>query len=987
VQQLRFIIVLALIAPGLAAAGLRPSSQPAPVVGVTASAPLGSVATATVTLDNLGQPAAEVLLYEAFDPAPAALASLPPAPLRVPLPDLPGPLAPGLLDQLNAAPGGRGRMLIFLGEQADLSAAASLGDWNARGAAVVAVLQQQAARSQAPLLAALRSRGDQPRSFWIVNAIAVDGDATLAQWLAAQPGVALVAPNFVHILDDAPEPVAVSGAGQAAWGVERIGAPSVWADWGVRGAGIVVASLDTGAHVSHTALLTAYRGWSSGGLNHDYNWYDAAGEPPSPVPLDGAGHGTHTLGTLVGGSAGGFAGLGVAPGARWIAVRACPGFFCSDEALIAGAQWLLAPTAVDGSSPRPDLRPHMINNSWGKLGDDPWYLGYVTAWNAAGIFSVFAIGNAGMLWSCGSSNTPGSYAESLSVGATDGDDLIADFSSRGPTADGRIKPDLSAPGVAIPSAWPDGGLRSQSGTSMAAPHVAGVAALLWSANPTLWGNLEATHLALTSSAVQLPSAECGGGAPGVPNNVYGWGRLDARAAVAAVRVDVPWLAIPASAVLPANGTLPVELTLDARQVSAPGDYTARLLASRLGSLTAIPITFTVLPNPDTAPLTGALTDAWHGQPVYGRVFVGHGPAVQTDHGGHYSATLPFGSYALTATASGHFSATAAISFTGPTTASLALVPDLPRLLVTSPVLSATLAFAEQRHFPITITNAGTQPLSLTVAIPPTEWIVETAGQSGASLYDLSAVAPLSLTDDLIYPDPLPLGFYVPINGVLTSELYLSSNGWVSAVRAGSAAPFANCLPSSSLPPFSLAPFWADLDPSQGGAVRAGHVTSDTFVISFEAVPPWEQSPSPDPPTYTFQVALHASGQVEFLYGDMGILPARWGAGAGHSQQRGQSLACFKSPLELSGRWWQMHNQPLPSVWLAAAPAEAWIAPGASTLLTASLHGYGYVPWHPGPFAGPLVLNSNDPSQRSLVITATATVAAAPFAFYAPIIHR
>ena len=96
-------------------------------------------------------------------------------------------------------------------------------------------------------------------------------------------------------------------------------------------------------------------------------------------------------------------------------------------------------------------------------------------------------GNSGATNYCGSANAPGNYAESYAVGATDAGDTIATFSSRGPTVDGRIKPDVSAPGVKVPSAWPDGTVRLLSGTSMATPHVAGVAALLWSANPTLIG--------------------------------------------------------------------------------------------------------------------------------------------------------------------------------------------------------------------------------------------------------------------------------------------------------------------------------------------------------------------------------------------------------------------------------------------------------------------------------------------------------------------
>ena len=160
-------------------------------------------------------------------------------------------------------------------------------------------------------------------------------------------------------------------------------APQAWA-LGFDGTGIIVGSMDTGVRHTHEAVTARYRGIVAPpdpGNIHDYNWYD--GYLASTTPIDQNGHGSHTMGTIVGGAAGGYSALGVAPGAKWIAARACAGLFCSDVALIKAAQWMLAPTNSAGTSPRPDLRPHIISNSWGKNGTDPWYLGYVTAWNAA----------------------------------------------------------------------------------------------------------------------------------------------------------------------------------------------------------------------------------------------------------------------------------------------------------------------------------------------------------------------------------------------------------------------------------------------------------------------------------------------------------------------------------------------------------------------------------------------------------------------------
>ena len=293
----------------------------APPEPVYDAASIGTAISATVAFDNTGHPAGLALLYDAL-PAPDAAAQAIRAPLRVPLPAGPGPIEPDLEQALQAAPDGQAEMVIYLADQADLSAAAALPDWNARGAAVVAALQAQAAASQPALLAALTAAGYAPQSYWVVNAVSVRGDAKLAAWLTARPEVALVAADHTHALEVDTGQVATEGDAAPAWGVTQVGAPSVWADWGVTGAGIVVANIDTGVTVSHPALLNAYRGWSPSGLSHDYNWFDAAGEPPSPDPVDQMGHGTHTMGTMLGGAAGGYSALGVAPGAQWIAVRA-----------------------------------------------------------------------------------------------------------------------------------------------------------------------------------------------------------------------------------------------------------------------------------------------------------------------------------------------------------------------------------------------------------------------------------------------------------------------------------------------------------------------------------------------------------------------------------------------------------------------------------------------------------------------------------------
>ena len=606
------------------------------------------------------------------------------------------------------------------------------------------------------------------------------------------------------------------------------------------------------------------------------------------------------------------------------------------------------------------------------------------AWNAAGIFSAFAAGNSGTLTGCRSTSNPGNYAAAFAVGATDAQDVIANFSSRGPTTDGRIKPDISAPGVSVPSAWPGGGLATLSGTSMATPHIAGATALLWAANPLLIGDLAATKYVLTSTVVARSSTECGDAPGATPNNVYGWGRLDAHAAVMQVRAVVPWLIPPATASLPANALGQVAITLDAREVSAPGVYTARLLVVRNNAFIPIPVEFTVQPaQAQVVPLTGRLVDRWTGAGVYGHVALDPVLSTLTDAAGYFTATVPADSFPLTASATGYNPASLV-------TASQTLVvmtPDQPHLQISPFPISATLAFGAQADTALPITNTGTQPLAVTVSVPPFEFSAVT-GTLG--LYDLSAFTPITLADDMVYTYPLQLGFSVPLYGTSVNQLYLSSNGWASAVNPGRNGyrQFADCLPNSRLLPQTLAPFWADLDPSITGTVRAGRVASDTYVIGFENVPPWSETPQPTDPVYSFQIALHAGGTIDYIYGDMGALPPKWSAGVSDSVTRGQSLGCYQTQAPLAHQSWTLENQSPPNQWLAGAPGTLSLPPGGQAVITATLRGFGYLAWRIDPFASVLRLTTDDPLQPVVNVPVQVQVTTpASFFWWVPAVSR
>ena len=400
---------------------------------------------------------------------------------------------------------------VFFAERANLAAASRIPDWAARGSAVVMALQSVAGRSQAGVRGYLQSQNVAYTPYWVMNAIYIpSGSLALARTLSRRPEVAAILPERVHTIP--PVSIQEGVSTQAVeWNISRIGADSVWAT--TEGEGIVVANIDTGVRYTHEALEARY-----GGL-----FYDPTGTCGA-VPCDNNGHGTHTMGTMVGGN-----GIGVAPGAKWIACKGCASSSCYDNHLISCAQWMLEPAGLGSSA----SRPHVVNNSWGGPGGDDWYSTYVGNWREAGIFPAFSAGNSGP--ACSSAGSPGDYSQSFASGATDINEAIASFSSRGPSlVDGMIKPDVSAPGVNILSSYNSGdsSYATASGTSMASPHTAGTVALLWAAQPALVRQIDATEQRLQETAVKYGTRQTCGGIPReqTPNNTFGYGRIDAYAA-------------------------------------------------------------------------------------------------------------------------------------------------------------------------------------------------------------------------------------------------------------------------------------------------------------------------------------------------------------------------------------------------------------------------------------------------------------------------
>ena len=277
------------------------------------------------------------------------------------------------------------------------------------------------------------------------------------------------------------------------WGIERIEIPALW-DQGLTGEGVLVAHLDTGVDAEHPALRGAVAHFAE---------FDNLGRAaqPSPKPHDTDEHGTHTAATLVGRPVNGQR-VGVAPGARLASAIVIEGGNAVARVL-AGMDWVLG------------LGVRVLNLSLGFRGWWPDFLAVTRILRRKGVLPVIAVGNE----YAGSSRSPGNYREAVSVGALGPDDRVPEFSSsqRFDRNVDPVVPDLVAPGVGVVSAKPGGGYQEMDGTSMAAPHVAGLAALLLQARPGV--AMTRLEKAILHSCARPPGMSEERGGRGVPSAV------------------------------------------------------------------------------------------------------------------------------------------------------------------------------------------------------------------------------------------------------------------------------------------------------------------------------------------------------------------------------------------------------------------------------------------------------------------------------------
>lgn len=430
---------------------------------------------------------------------------------------------------------------IVMKEKADLSPADKLATKIQKGEFVYSTLRVTADRTQKELRAYLDQQGAQYTSYYIANTILVRGGSRdLLMAVASIADVASVNANHTYHVE---EPK-MESAPQTPAGVEPnlsfVNADDVWA-LGVTGQGMVLAGNVFGMSWTHPAIQSHYRGWNGYNADHNYNWWDATGTYPNE-PNDGSGFGTYIAGILVGDDGAGNQ-IGMAPGAKTIHCKSITDSTMTNDVFILTChEWDLAPWDLTGNNPRPDLAPDAVYSTFfNSGGDNPIYRDAIDNLISAGILYAFHAGDSGP--GCSTILSPGDYQEVLSTGSLLFKDNVSpgkldDWSGRGPSLlNGNYFPDVMAPGGDfIRSSFRGGGYTYGNGDVVAGAHTAALVGLLWSANPALRGQVDTTIQIIQDTAVPLTGQiglNCGGDYIDGPNNDWGYGTIDALAAVQA----------------------------------------------------------------------------------------------------------------------------------------------------------------------------------------------------------------------------------------------------------------------------------------------------------------------------------------------------------------------------------------------------------------------------------------------------------------------
>ncbi len=790
--------------------------------------------------------------------------------------------------------------------------------------------------------------------------------------LSKDPQVLYAEPNWVVTVDRTPDdpffpdqwPLANRGQTQGTPGAD-IRAEYAW-DVTTGDSTLVVGVIDSGVDYHHPDL--AANVWTNpgeipgNGIDDDgdgyvddvHGWDFANGDSD---PWDDNGHGTHVAGTIAAVSDNGYGVAGVCWHAKIMALK-----FIN----AAGSGFISNAIAAIEFAARHHVR--ITNNSWSGGPYSQALVDVITAAGADGMLFVAAAGNSGSDLDV-TPAYPAAYPvpEILSVAATDKNDSLAAFSNYGQQA-----VDLAAPGVSVLSLWPDDRFALLSGTSMAAPHVTGAAALLLASHPGL-GPLELKDR-LMKAAIPLPTlaGRCVSGA-----------RLDLLRAVA--EPD----SVPPGAITDLS-------------VTASGSNSLELAWTATGDDGDVGTAFAYDVRVATAPFDSA------GFASASRLHVAApGPAGTAEHARLLGLT-PLTTYWVAVRAEDEFGNAGPISNLASGTT---LVP--PKLVLSGAPLAAALPTGGTAEVDVTITNdsqgtldwrvppavlapgavpapapaaAASSPSTVKGAEGPRgavqplsaggpdafgyRWLDSAA--PGGPVYDWIDIASpanrLELTGDDATTDPLPIGFDFPFYGGTYGQVRVCTNGFLT-FGAG-ASDYANTtLPSPDAPARLVAALWDDL--TFGFAGRRAYAWSDgaRFVVTWEGVPRWAEPLS----SLTFQAVLEPNGEIRCQYRSLaGDLASSTVGIQDGSRTVGLTVAANQPYLHDS---LAVRFVPTPR-WVWSEPDSGSLGPGGSETLRvhfdASRLGTTSL-------ATALHVLTNDPAAPDTALTATLEVTGVPIA--------
>jgi subtilisin family serine protease/PKD repeat protein len=752
---------------------------------------------------------------------------------------------------------GRADILVILADQADLSGARQLTAKAEKGQYIYDRLISTAQRTQEPLREFLISQGIAFRSYWIQNMFRVSADLQLLEKLARFPGVDRIemyyepyldvmrndlGPEYPPLLGPSLPTLQIDQPDVVEWNIQRVGAPNAWG-LGITGSGAVVGGLDSGVQYDHPALVNQYRGNLGGGtFDHNYNWWD--GSSGSPTPMDYDGHGTHTMGTIVGDD-GGTNQIGVAPGAKWIA---CAGVGSPTVDPFGCFEFFLAPTDLNGQNPRFDLAPHVISNSWSSAGTN--YHPAILALYEAGIFYSKSAGNTGP--ACSTITNPGQWPEVTATAAFAQGDTIASFSSRGPVYlgyDPSVKPDIAAPGVNVRSSYPTNAYSSLQGTSMACPHVTGAVALLIDANPELAGKIDILQMLLKQSAEPKISAQCEPFVD-IPNDVWGWGILDVFSAVQTAQaislgaiqgtvLDTSMMLITDTLIAftdettgwmlydTSDSAAQYERTLPAASYTISATHYGYLPGVESGVIIPEGVTVTQDLILEPAPLwnvTGTVSESQTGDPLEASIIFEDTP-VSTQSllpNGIYQAEVAQGTWWMSIFSPGHTRTARKVEVNQDRTEDFVLE-------------------AIQNYYMRTSED-------------------ETCGQDFSWL-DATSGTPRNLSDDSYAYVNLPTGRTFTFYGNTYNGLYVVSNGFITFGSPNTS--WSGPIPNPAVPNNAIYAFSTDLNPANGtqGVVYTQYIDNRYFIVEWHQV---QHYPSGSPETFEIILDLD-TGNVIIQY--------------------------------------------------------------------------------------------------------------------------